>query len=155
MGVTVGVNKRSVVHKASGGVSTAPLDVCKLVNGIPAPLLNVARSEDLQEGTRSVKCDGKPVAIDGSVIEPTKGDEPGKQGGVASGKTQGKAKFVSFSDNVMFEGKGVARAFDLMTHNDDNTMVAPIIQANVAAVPPDAGKEDDDDGVCAACGKKH
>jgi hypothetical protein len=153
MGVTVGVNKMSVVHKGSGGVSTAPLDVCKLTNGIPVPLLNIARSENLKGGTKKVRCDGQPVAIQDSMLEPTQGDEVGKQGGVASGTTQGKAKFTTFSDNVRFEGKAVARAMDLMTHNNGNTMVAPIIQANVV-MPTDA-EEDEDDGVCSICGERH
>ncbi len=52
------------------------------------------------------------------------GDEAGTAGGgVASNKTKGKAEFVNVSFDVQFEGKGVARAFDLMLHNDKHPAV--------------------------------
>jgi hypothetical protein len=51
-----------------------------------------------------------------------------------SGKTKGKAEFVNFSFDVKFEGKGVARAFDLMLHNDKNTPPFPVIQGPVIVV---------------------
>jgi hypothetical protein len=164
MGVTVGVNKMSVVHKASGGLSVASLDVCKapppVVPGppfIPLPLFNIARSSDLAGGTRKVKCDGQSVAIDGCVLSKSTGDEAGSLRGIASGTNKGKAEFLSFSFDVKFEGKGVARALDIMMHNDKNTMIAPILQRPVAAAAGasgDEGEEDDGDE-CSLCGKRH
>jgi hypothetical protein len=50
---------------------------------------------------------------------------------VVSSKTKGKAEFVNFSFDVKFEGKGVARALDLMLHNDKNTPPFPVIQGPV------------------------
>ena len=49
MGVTVGVNKLSVVHKDSGGVTIAFPDVCKTpspAGPIPIPYPNIAKSSD-------------------------------------------------------------------------------------------------------------
>ncbi len=163
MGVTVGVNKRSVVHKGSDGVSLAMPDACKVQMGpavVVLPLPNIAKSADLQKGTKKVKCDGQSVAIDGCVFLPTTGDEAGALGGVKSAKVKGQAEFVKVSRKVKFEGKGVARAFDLMMHNDKNTMVAPILQGPVAAPPAalDEGEEhedEDEDEPCALCEKQH
>jgi hypothetical protein len=58
---------------------------------------------------------------------------------VASGKTQGKAEFVNFSFDVKFEGKSVARALDLMLHNDKNTPPFPVMQAPAFAMGGDKG----------------
>lgn len=153
MGVTVGVNNLSVVHKGSGGVSTAPLDACILQKGpvvLVLPLPNIAKSADLQRGTKKVTCDGQMVAIDGCVITPTTGDEAGDKG-VMSAKIKGDAEFVSFALDVKFEGKAVARAMDKMIHNNKNTMTAPILQGPVV-VPPGSEEEE---GPCAFCTKKH
>jgi len=63
------------------------------------------------------------------------GDEAGSAGGgVASNKIKGKAEFVNVSFDVKFEGKGVARAFDPMLHNDKNTPPFPLIQPPAPAV---------------------
>ncbi|NNE36084.1 MAG: DUF4150 domain-containing protein, partial [Rhodothermales bacterium] len=56
------------------------------------------------------------------------GDEPGSVGGIVSGKIKGKAEFVNFSFDVKFEGKNVARSFDLMLHNQKNTPPFPVLQ---------------------------
>ncbi|HSP78552.1 MAG TPA: PAAR-like domain-containing protein [Myxococcaceae bacterium] len=55
-------------------------------------------------------------------------------------KTKGKAEFVNFSFDVKFEGRNVARAFDLMLHNDKNTPPFPVMQGPVIAMGKDAGK---------------
>jgi hypothetical protein len=63
------------------------------------------------------------------------GDEAGSAGGgVASNKIKGKAEFVNFSFDVKAEGKNVARALDLMLHNDKNTPPFPLIQPPVVAI---------------------
>ena len=75
------------------------------------------------------------------------GDEAGTAGGgVVSGKIKGKAEFVNFSFDVLFEGKNVTRAFDLMLHNDKNTPPFPLIQG------PIIGMGDDKD-TCYVCGE--
>ena len=137
MPVTVGVNFLSVVHKSSAGTTIAFPDVCKTpippAGPVPIPYPNVAMSSDTAKGTRKVKCDGNPVCVKDSNFRMSTGDEPGSAGGVVSNKIKGKAEFVMFSFDVTFEGKNVARAFDLMLHNDRNTPPFPLLQGPVVA----------------------
>jgi peptidoglycan hydrolase-like amidase len=139
MGVTVGVNNLSVVHADSGGVTIAFPDVCKTpappAPPIPIPYPNTAKSSDTSKGTTSVKCDGNPTCVKDSNFMMSTGDEAGSLFGVASNKVKGKAEFVNVSFDVKFEGKGVARAFDPMLHNDKNTPPFPLLQGPVIEVP--------------------
>ncbi len=150
MGVTVGVNYLSVVHKSSSGVSIAFPDVCKTpappAGPIPIPYPNIAMASDTDKGTKKVTCDGNPVCVKDSNFKTSTGDEAGSAGGVVSGKTKGKAEFVNFSFDVMFEGKNVARAFDLMLHNDKNTPPMPVLQGPIITMG-------DDSGECYICGE--
>ena len=55
-----------------------------------------------------------------------------------------KAEFISYSFDVKAEGKGVARALDLMLHNSKNTPPSPVVQAPlpaVAVIPPAPSEE--------------
>lgn len=132
MGSSVSVNGMSVVHADSGGVSPSFPDVCKTPSPggpIPIPYPNIAKSSDTAKGTKKVKCDGKSVCVKDSNFSTSVGDEAGMAGGgVASNKTKGKAEFIGFSFDVKFEGKNVARALDLMLHNDKNTPPFPVLQ---------------------------
>lgn len=150
MGVTVGVNFLSVVHKSSGGVTIAFPDVCKTptpAGPVPIPYPNIAKSSDTAKGTKKVKCDGNPVCVKDSNFSMSTGDEAGSVGGVVSGKIKGKAEFVMFSFDVKFEGKNVCRAFDIMLHNDKNTPPFPVLQGPVVAMAK--GK-----AVCLICDKE-
>lgn len=151
MGVTVGANNLSVVHKSSNGVTIAFPDVCKTpspAGPIPIPYPNIAKSSDTAKGTKKVKCDGNSVCVKDSNFRMSTGDEAGSAGGgVASNKIKGKAEFVNVSFDVKFEGKGVARAFDLMLHNDKNTPPFPLLQGPVIAIPSD------EKPVCLICDK--
>ncbi|MBA3697944.1 MAG: DUF4150 domain-containing protein [Planctomycetes bacterium] len=151
MGVTVGVNNLSVVHKDSGGITIAFPDVCKTPTPggpVPIPYPNIAQSSDTAKGSKSVKVDGNPVCLKDSNFKTSTGDEAGTAGGgVASSKTKGKAEFVNFSMDVKIEGKNVARALDLMLHNDKNTPPVPLIQGPVVALPGGVKP------TCAECGK--
>ena len=142
MPVTVGVNFLSVVHKSSSGTSIAFPDVCKTpspAGPIPIPYPNIAMSSDTASGTTKVKCDGESTCVKDSNFSTSTGDEAGSAGGVASGKTKGKAEFVLFSMDVQFEGKNVPRAFDIMLHNDKNTPPMPVLQGPIIAMPGSAG----------------
>lgn len=151
MPVTVGVNFLSVVHKSSNGVTIAFPDVCKTpspAGPIPIPYPNIAKSSDTDKGTKKVKCDGQSTCVKDSNFKMSTGDEAGSAGGgVASNKIKGKAEFILFSFDVKFEGKNVARAFDLMLHNDKNTPPFPVLQGPVVAIP---GMES---VKCLICGK--
>lgn len=151
MPVTVGVNFLSVVHASSNGITMAFPDVCKTpspAGPIPIPYPNIAQSSDTAQGTTTVKCDGNPVCVKDSNFKMSSGDEAGSAGGgVASNKIKGKAEFVNFSFDVQFDGKNVARALDLMLHNDKNTPPFPVIQGPVIAMPGD------EEVVCWCCGE--
>jgi hypothetical protein len=138
MPVTVGVNNRSVVHRSSNGVTIAFPDVCKTptpAGPVPIPYPNIAMSADTAKGSKRVKCNGQSICLKGSNFRISTGDEPGSAGGVASSKTKGKAEFINYSFDVKAEGKNVARAFDLMLHNDKNTPPFPVLQVPVVAMP--------------------
>ena len=136
MPVTVGANKMSVVHASSNGITIAFPDVCKTptpAGPVPIPYPNIAMSSDTASGSKDVKCDGKPICHKGSDFSMSTGDEAGAAGGVASNKIKGKAEFVNYSFDVKVEGNGVARALDMMLHNDKNTPPFPLLQGPVMA----------------------
>ena len=126
MGVTVGVNYLSVVHKSSNGVTIAFPDVCKTpspAGPIPIPYPNIAKSSDTAKGTKKVKCDGQSTCVKDSNFSMSTGDEAGSAGGgVVSSKIKGKAEFILFSFDVKFEGKNVCRMGDPLFHNKKNIM---------------------------------
>lgn len=152
MPVTVAVNKMSVVHAGSAGVTNAFPDVCKTpspAGPVPIPYPNIAMSSDTAQGASSVKCDGNPVAVKDSNFKMSTGDEAGTAGGgVASNKIKGKAEFVNVSMDVKAEGKGIARQLDPMLHNDKNTPPFPVLQGPVIAIPKS------DKPVCLLCDKE-
>lgn len=152
MPVTVGVNFLSIVNADSNGVTIAFPDVCKTpappAPPIPIPYPNIAKSSDTAQGTKKVKADGKPICVKDSNFSMSTGDEAGSIGGVASNKIKGKAEFVNVSFDVKLEGKGAARSFDLMLHNDKNTPPFPVLQAPVVALPKPEEK-----GQCLCCEK--
>jgi len=124
MGVTVGVNNLSVVHKESSGVTICFPDVCKTqcsppVMPIPSP--NIAKFSDTAKGTKKVKYDGNSTGVKDSNFSTSVGDEPGALKGIISNKVKDIAEFINYSMDVKFEGNNVPRAFDMMLHNDKNT----------------------------------
>jgi hypothetical protein len=129
--VTVYVNNQSVVHKDSLGVSIAFPDVCKTQVGnsqVPIPYPNIARSGDMDNGSKRVQMDGNSICLENSNFRTSMGDEGGTFNGIASRKIKGKAEFINFSFDVQVENKGICRGFDLMLHNDKNTPPLPLLQ---------------------------
>ena len=149
MGVTVGVNELSIVHKSSSGITIAFPDVCLTpappAPPVPIPYPNIAKSGDTAKGSKKVKCDGNSICLKDSNFSKSNGDEAGVNKGVASGKNMGKAEFVNYSFDVKIEGKNVPRALDLMLHNDKNTPPFPLIQPPIIAIPPDVSDEEEQD----------
>jgi hypothetical protein len=151
MAVTVGADGMSVVHADSSGITQALPDVCLTpappAPPVPIPYPNIAKSSDTADGTSTVQCDGNPTCVEDSNFSTSNGDEAGNApGGVASGVIQGKAEFVNHSFDVLFEGKGVARAMDMMLHNNKNTPPFPVVQGPVVAMGGDKAS-------CAICDK--
>ncbi len=137
---TVMANNLTVVHKKSDGIAICSMpDVCKTPTPsgpVPIPYPNLAMSKDLVKGSKTVKVDGQPVALKDSEFATSTGDEAGSVGGIASGVTKGKAKFINYSMDIKFEGKNVARLTDPMTMNGNgpNTSTVAEIQGN--QLPP-------------------
>jgi uncharacterized Zn-binding protein involved in type VI secretion len=143
MAATTNINDRTIVHKDSGGISTAFPDACKTPVGpsvVPIPYPNIAQSTNTSEGSQTVKVDGNPVMLKGSVFSTSSGDEGGTAGGgVISGKIKGKAEFVNYSFDVKIEGKNVCRLADPMVQNRGspaNTPPAPEVQPPIVVPPP-------------------
>jgi len=132
------VNEQTVVHKESGGILITSPDVCLTPVGgslVPIPYLNVARSVDTINGSQTVTVDGQPVMLKGSFFSVSSGGEPGCAGGVSSGVTCGKAKFVNYAFDVFIDGKPVCRRLDPMVSNlgsSGNTPPAALTQPNIA-----------------------
>lgn len=152
MPVTVGVNGMSVVHASSNGITQAFPDVCKTPTPggpVPMPYPNIAMSSDTASGSKKTKADGNSFCHKGSNFSMSTGDEAGSAGGgVASNKIKGKAEFVNFSFDVKVEGDNVARAMDLMLHNDKNTPPFPVMQGPVIVMG--SGEKP----TCSICGEE-
>jgi len=124
MGLTVYAENMGFFHKGSGGKGVAPADVCLSpppapTGPVPVPYVNNLMASNLAKGSKKVKIDGKPTALeDASNISTSTGDEPGNQGGnVITHKTKGKGYFKLWSFTVFAEGKGVDRHGDMMGQN--------------------------------------
>jgi hypothetical protein len=144
MANTILVEGLPLCHAGSGGIATASApDVCKTQVGpavVPIPYPNIAEDKDLVDGSETVLADGgMSIAIEGSKLSKSTGDEGGSIGGVSSGITQGEAEFTSFGSSVMIEGKPCVRHTDTLTMNKQNTvcmggiMVPPVQAAGVSA----------------------
>jgi len=150
---TVFANGRSIIHSGDGLKHVAaPPDVCKTPSPggpIPVPYVNLAFDSDLAKGAKRVKIEGSPVALESSHLSTSTGDEPGTAGGgVISSKTKGKMRWGTTSDDVRFEGKGVARFMDVTQHNGNSYNDA--FQALGAS---GFAYADDFDGKCEICHK--
>lgn len=143
MSVTVKVNgvANSLVHKGSGGVSTATIpDVCKTPSPggpVPIPYPNVSQSATLAKGTTTVSADGgMMIANKGSEFSISNGDNAGVAGGVKSSTFMKESTWILYSFDVKIEGKGACRLSDKMFQNHENTVdLAGELQGPVAAAP--------------------
>lgn len=124
MGISVFANGDGFFHKGSGGSGKAFPDVCLSpppppAGPLPIPYPNNVSASDLSDGSKTVKIDGEPTALeDVSYCSTSSGDEGGTQGGgVVSHKTKGTACFTFWSLDVKVEGKGVGRHEDPMLQN--------------------------------------
>jgi hypothetical protein len=111
-------------HKGAGGKGTAPGDVCLTpptppAGPLPVPYVNMLSSSDLTKGSKTVKIQGNPTALESaSEVSTSTGNEAGTQGGgLVTHKTKGKGSFTLWSFVVKAEGKGVGRHGDPMIQN--------------------------------------
>src|SRR5262249_14918604 len=127
MAVSISINDLTLCHKGSGGMAIATIpDVCKTPTPggpVPIPYPNIAVSKDLTKGTVTVKVDGGNMAANlGSEIMLSTGDEPGTIGGVISSTFIKEATWISYSFDVMLEGKNACRLTDQLFMNHMNTV---------------------------------
>lgn len=136
-------NGLEIAGKAVGGDGVSPQafpDPCWSPPGPPAgpvviPYPNTCYASSIKNGTSTVFIVGKEVAIeDHSYFATSTGNEPATQAfpkGVATHVITGKAYFTQWSFDVIFEGYGVPRHTDLVSHNHgsmpSNTPVFPYI----------------------------
>jgi hypothetical protein len=128
MAASVMVNKLTVVHKDSAGVSAVFPDVCKTpspAGPVPIPYPNVAMSKDTADGSSTVKMDGQPIMLKSSNFALSTGDEAGSALGVASNKIKGKAYPKLYSFDVKVDGENVFRLTDLMLQNGGSPTNTP------------------------------
>ncbi|MCO5066549.1 MAG: DUF4150 domain-containing protein [Rhizobiaceae bacterium] len=128
MACTVFAEKLGWFHQSSGGTGTAPGDVCLSpppppTGPVPVPYVNMLFASDLTKGSKSVKADGSPTALENSSeIATSTGNEAGTQGGgVVTHVTKGKGSFSLWSFTVKVEGKGVCRHTDPILQNESCT----------------------------------
>jgi uncharacterized Zn-binding protein involved in type VI secretion len=127
--VTVFAESMGFFHKGSGGKGVAPGDVCLSpptppAGPLPVPYVNLLSAGDLAKGSKTVKIQGEPTALENaSEVSTSSGDEAGTQGGgVVTHKTKGKGSFTLWSFTVKVEGKGVGRHGDPMNQNTGSAL---------------------------------
>ncbi|MBZ4417983.1 DUF4150 domain-containing protein [Myxococcus sp. RHSTA-1-4] len=152
---TTYANGRSVLHAGDGNTQTAAApDVCKTPSPggpVPVPYGNVARDSDLAEGSTSVEIDGHPVALKGSYLSTSTGDEAGTAGGgLVSSKIQGRVVFLTASLDVLVEGQGVVRFLDTFLANANTGNTLGLVYGDPLVVPKG---RDGEEPTCDACGK--
>ncbi|NJM82355.1 MAG: DUF4150 domain-containing protein [Tabrizicola sp.] len=131
MGCTVFAATMGFFSKDSGGKSIAPVDVCFTpppppTGPITVPYVNLTFATDLKDGSRTVKADGQPTAIeDKSSTSKSSGDEAGSQPpkGVASANNTGPGKFATWSFTVKIEGLGVDCMGDQVIQNTNGSVM--------------------------------
>lgn len=153
--MTTYANGRSVLHAGDGHTQTAAApDVCQTPSPggpVPVPYGNVARDRDLADGSASVEVDGHPVALKGSYLSTSTGDEAGTAGGgLVSSKIQGRVVFLTASLDVWVEGQGVVRFLDTFLANANTSNTLGLVYGDPRVVPPE---EEGAEPTCAACGK--
>ena len=151
--MSVGVNPpKTPVTTGSSGVATATLpNMCKMPGPpapfVPTPLPNIGKSGDSpKDYTKTVKIEGKPVAINGASFG-SMGDMASKAlgGGMVSANTHGPCKFIApGSMDVQCEGENVHLLSDQVTNNgagsgspaNSATMVGLVQLAAAATTEP-------------------
>src|SRR5262245_16809898 len=148
---TISVNTpKTPVTEGSGGKALATVpNVCKMPGPpapfVPTPLPNLGTSSDrLNDGTTTVKFEGKKVAIKGShFMSQPSGDvaSQGTGGGLVSAKTQGKTEWVApGSMDVKADGKNIQLLGDAMSNNGGSPANAATIKELQKAIGKKAAK---------------
>ncbi|WP_213307582.1 DUF4150 domain-containing protein [Paraburkholderia sacchari] len=89
---------------------------------VPVPYPNIAMPMMGNPATTKVLIHGMPALTKASKINLSSGDEPGVNGGVASGTDMGVMEFVMGSQKVKLEGNPAVRLGDMTKHNGGNAV---------------------------------
>ncbi|WP_167081417.1 PAAR-like domain-containing protein [Massilia aquatica] len=144
-------NNQEIACKAAGNDGVSPQafpDPCWSPPGpgagpIVIPYPNTCFADSISNGTSTVFISGKEVAIeDQSFFATSTGNEAATNAfgkGVATGIITGKAYFAQWSFDVVFEGFGVPRHNDMVSHNHGsvpgNTPLFPYIARSIFPSP--------------------
>ena len=144
----ININGKTAVHAKSDG-KLITTDVCLTPPFcVPIPYTNQAESKMTDLGASSVNIQGSPACNSKSNFKISQGDAPGACAGASSGSIGQMAEFITFSNDVMIEGKPAVRNNDKMVSNLKNTAPQPLMQppagnapAGTAKAPPAAENE--------------
>ena len=105
---------------------STPPDVCQTPTPggpVPTPYVNIFQCSMVTPDTACSKVfiDGAPALHVKSATMLSNGDEPGVNGGTASGKFIGKGEFTQGSQKVSLEGKAAVSQGASTKHNQGNT----------------------------------
>ena len=134
----ININGKTAVHAKSDG-KLITTDVCLTPPFcVPIPYTNQAESKMTDLGASSVNIQGSPACNSKSNFKISQGDAPGACAGASSGSIGQMAEFITFSNDVMIEGKPAVRNNDKMVSNLKNTAPQPLMQPPAGNAP--AGK---------------
>ena len=134
----ININGKTAVHAKSEG-KLITTDVCLTPPFcVPIPYTNQAESKMTDMGASSVNIQGSPACNQKSNFKISQGDAPGACAGACSGSIGQMAEFITFSNDVMIEGKPAVRNNDKMVSNLKNTAPQPLMQPPAGNAP--AGK---------------
>ena len=136
----ININGKSAVHAKSEG-KLITTDVClTLPFCVPITYTNLAESKTTDLGASSVTIGGNPACNNKSIFKESQGSSPGVCGGASSGSINQMAEFITFSNDLMIEGKPAVRNGDKMVSNMRNTGPQPLIQPPVGKAPAGTAK---------------
>lgn len=109
------------------GTCIGPADVCKTpVAGVPTPTpyVNIGMLSSATLTVAKVLVGMKETVVLGSMIVPSKGDEPGTLLGVVSQMVMGPVRFQTYSSKVFAQGRPMVFHTAVTLHNGTvaNTM---------------------------------
>ena len=137
----ININGKTAVHAKSEG-KLITTDVCLTPPFcVPIAYTNVAESKMTDMGASSVNIQGSPACNSKSNFKISQGDAPGACAGASSGSIGQMAEFITFSNDVMIEGKPAVRNHDKMVSNLKNTAPQPLVQPPAGNAPAGTAKE--------------
>lgn len=162
MATHVYANDLEIACKSTDGTATPAFpDPCwsppaPSAGPIVIPYPNTAFAPDITNGTTTVFIHSKTVAIeDKAYFSRSTGNEPATQAfakGVQTGIITGKAYFRNWSLDVVFEGLGVDRHTDMVSHNHAsmpaNTPLFPYISRSFFSSNPCKREQDTIERAC-------